>query len=169
MNWFNHISSLSNPVELATIYATHVFGDHVQIIFIDAILILAIHGFYILLLTRMFKHFVADTSLRKSLRASFLSYLIAILLVVVAHCNDIFVLALALDSLKVFPDPLTTFYYVSGMYTTIGSAAVPAPQWQALSMIIAFTGLFAFAISGAGLYSMLGFFLAASKNAKTDS
>ena len=169
MNWLDHISSLSNPFELASLYATHVFGDRMQIVFIDAILILALHGYYILLLTRLFKRLVADTALSKSLRASFLSYFVAIVLVVIAHCNDIFFLALVLDSLKVFPDPMATFYYVSGMYTTIGSTVTPAPQWQGLSMIISFTGLFAFSISGAGLYSMLGFFLAPNKNANTDS
>ena len=169
MNWLNHIGSMSNPFELAVFYATHVLGGHVQIVFIDAILILALHGFYILLLTRMFKRFVADTALRKSLRASFISYFLALILVVVAHVNDIFILSLALDSLKVFPDRLATFYYVSGMYTTIGASASPGPEWQGLSMVISFTGLFAFSISGAGLYSMLGFFLAPSRNENTES
>ena len=145
------------------------FGEQIRIVFIDAILILALHGYCILLLTRLFERFVADSSLSKSLRASFLSYLVAIVLVVIAHCNDIFILALVLDSLKVFPDPLTTFHYVSGMYTTIGSPFSPETQWQSLSMIISFTGLFAFSISGAGLYSMLGYFLAPSKNTNTDS
>ncbi len=166
MNWLSHITTMSNPLELASFYMTHAFGEKFQIVLIDVILILAFHGFYILWLTRLFKKFVMDTKLRSSLRASFLSYLVAILLVVLAHCNDIFVLAWVLDSLKIFTDPLASLYYVSGMYTTIGSSQSPGEQWQSLSIIIAFTGLFAFSISGAGLYSMLGFFLTPPKDSK---
>ena len=169
MNWLNHITSLSNPFELAYFYQTHVFTDQVRIVIIDVILILALHGYCVLFLTRLFKKFIADTNLSRSIRASFLSYLAAIFMIFIAHCNDIFILALVLDSLKVFPDPLTTFYYVSGMYTTIGSSAIPGPEWRGLSIIIAFTGLFSFSISGSGLYSMLGYFLATHKIPNTES
>ena len=159
MNWLTHIASLSNPFELASFYLNHAFGEKFQIVLIDVIIILAIHGYYILFLTRLFKKFVTDTSLRRSVRASFLSYLVAILLVVIAHFDDIFILTWVLDSLKIFPDPMATLFYVSGMYTTIGSDNQLGVELQSLSIVIAFAGLFSFAISGAGLYSMLGFFL----------
>jgi hypothetical protein len=45
------------------------------------------------------------------------------------------------------------------MYTTIGSNYSPGIGLESLSIVIAFTGLFSFAISGAGLYTMLSFFL----------
>lgn len=166
MNWLNHITSLSNPFELASFYLSHAFGEKFQLVLFDVIIILTIHGIYILVLTRLFKRFVIDSKLRNSWQASFFSYLLAIVLVVIAHFDDIFILTWVLDSLKIFPDPTTTLYYVSGMYTTIGSNNQPGEEMQSLSIIIAFAGLFSFAISGAGLYTMLSFFLAAPKDQK---
>ncbi len=166
MNWFNHITSLSNPFELASFYLSHAFGEKFQLVLLDVIIILTIHGIYILVLTRCFKRFVIDSELHSSWKASFFSYLLAIALVVIAHFDDIFILTWVLDSLKIFPDPTTTLYYVSGMYTTIGSNNQPGGEWQSLSIIIAFAGLFSFAISGAGLYTMLSFFLSAPKDQK---
>ena len=166
MNWFNHITSLSNPFELASFYLNHAFGEKFQLVLLDVIIILTIHGIYILVLTRWFKRFVIDSKLRNSWQASFFSYLLAIVLVVIAHFDDIFILTWVLDSLKIFPDPTTTLYYVSGMYTTIGSNNQPGEELQSLSIIIAFAGLFSFAISGAGLYTMLSFFLSAPKDQK---
>lgn len=166
MSWFSHITSMSNPVELASFYMAHTFGEKFQIVLIDVVIILAIHGIYILLLTRWFKKFVIESEWRNSWRASFLSYLLAILLVVIAHFNDIFILTWVLDSLKVFPNRIDALFYVSGMYTTIGSNSHLGPELQSLSIVIAFAGLFSFAISGAGLYSMLGFFLTTPKGSK---
>lgn len=160
MSWFNHIASLSNPFELFSFYSEHVFTEQIQIVGIDMVLILALHGFYILILTRLFQYCVKHSQLGKRFWGAFVMYFVAILLVIITHVSDIFLLALILDSMKIFSDSLTTFYYVSGMYTTIGSNSSPGPQWQSLSMLISFCGLFAFSISGAGLYSMLGFFIA---------
>jgi hypothetical protein len=165
MNWIDHISSLVNPFELASFYMNHVFGENIQLIMIDAVLILAIHGFYILMLTRLFKRYVSNAAISKYFRMSFLLYVGAIFLVILSHAMDIFVLAVLLDSLKIFPNSLHTFYFISGMYTTIGSSYIPGPEWQSLPILISFVGLFAFSISGSGLYSMLGFFIA--ENHKT--
>lgn len=167
MNWFNHIASLPNPSRLASFYMDHIFSANIQPVVIDVILILTIHGFYIFLLTLLFKRFVIDTSIGKSLAASLVSYLVMILLVISAHVGDIFILTLVLESLNVFSNPVTTFHYVSGMYTTIGSNFNPGPHWQSLSMLVSFTGLFAFSISGSGLYSMLGYFLEEGKYEKS--
>lgn len=167
MSWFNHIASLSNPFELFSFYSEHVFTEQIQIVGIDIIFILALHGFYILILTRLFQYCIQNSKLSKHFGGAFLMYFVAILFVIITHVSDIFLLALILDSMKIFPDSLTTFYYVSGMYTTIGSNSTPGQQWQSLSMLISFCGLFAFSISGAGLYSMLGFFIAENnKNQK---
>ena len=166
MSWLSHITSMSNPIELVSFYMTHAFGEKFRIVLIDVVIILAIHGVYILLLTRWFKKFVIESELRNDWRASFLSYLVAIVLVVIAHFNDIFILAWVLDSLKIFPDRIDALFYVSGMYTTIGSNSHLGPELQSLSIVIAFAGLFSFAISGAGLYTMLGFFLSPPKDSK---
>lgn len=159
MNWFSHIESLPNPLWLASFYLEHIFTANTQPIIIDIVLLLTVHGLYIFTLTRYFKHLVIDTNLGKSVGVSLFAYLVMILLVIGSHVGDIFALTLVLEAFKLFPDPLTTFHYVSGMYTTIGSNYSPGPNWQSLSMLISFTGLFAFSISGSGLYSMLGYFL----------
>jgi hypothetical protein len=160
MEWLSHVGSMMSALELVPFYISHALNSSSGLVFIDVILILAIHGLYILTLTRLFKRFVVETSVSEGMLVSLFSYMVMIFLVVLAHVMDIVLLSIALDSLKVFPEPLVTFYYVSGMYTTIGSSSVPGPQWQILSMLISFCGLFAFSISGSGLFSMLGFFLA---------
>jgi hypothetical protein len=159
MSWIDHIISLPNPLNLASFFVGQIFSDGLLLMLIDVILILTIHGAYIFLLTRLFRRCVVDTSVGKSTKASLLFYLLMILLVIFSHIGDIFVLTLALESMKVFPDPLTTFHYVSGMYTTIGSSYSPGHDWQGLSMLISFTGLFAFSISGSGLFTMLSYFI----------
>jgi hypothetical protein len=159
MSWIDHIISLPNPLNLASFFVGRIFSDGVRLMLIDVILILTIHATYIFLLTRFFKRYVVDTLVGVSTKASLLSYLLMILLVILSHISDIFILTLALEAMKVFPDPLTTFHYVSGMYTTIGSSYSPGQDWQGLSMLISFTGLFAFSISGSGLFSMLSYFI----------
>jgi hypothetical protein len=88
------------------------------------------------------------------------------MLIILSHIGDIFILTWMLEALKVFPDTLYTFLYVSGMYTTIGSSCSPGPQAHSLSTVSSFIGLFAFSISGSGLYSMLGYFLDSANKSK---
>ncbi len=166
MNWFEHISSLPSPIKLFDFFVGQIFSGVMQPILIDAALILTIHGFYIFLLTRTFKRHVIDTSIGYNRKASLLFYLIMILLIILSHIGDIFILTWMLEALKVFPDTLHTFLYVSGMYTTIGSSFSPGPQFHSLSTVISFIGLFAFSISGSGLYSMLGYFLDSANKSK---
>lgn len=170
MNWIEHITSLSSPMRLASFFIDHLFIGDMQPIIIDAALILTIHGFYIFLLTRAFKRYVINTSIGYSTKASLLSYSAMILLIILSHLGDIFIFTWVLESLKVFPNTLMTFMYVSGMYTTIGSSYTPSTQWESLSIVLSFAGLFAFSISGSGLYSMLAYFLDPSnRNAKAKS
>ncbi len=166
MNWFEHISSLPSPIKLFDFFVGQIFSGVMQLILIDAALILTIHGFYIFLLTRTFKRHVIDTSIGYNRKASLVFYLMIILLIIICHIGDIFVLTWVLEALKVFPETLTTFSYVTGMYTTIGSGYTPGPQFHGLSTVISFIGLFAFSISGSGLYSMLGYFLDSTNKSK---
>lgn len=161
MNWFEHIWGLVNPLELATFYSKNIFNNDARLIMIDAIVILTLHGFYIYILTRAFGKLIQKRSIGENTKASLLLYFLMIFLVACGHVTDIFVFSLVLESLHVFSDPLSTFHYVSGMYTTIGSSLSPGPQWPGLSVVISFTGLMAFSISGSGLYAMLGYFIAA--------
>lgn len=161
MNWLEHIFGLVNPLDLANFYIKNIFNHDARLLMIDAIVILTLHGFYIYILTRAFGKLIQKRSIGKSVKASLLMYFVMILLVACGHVSDIFVLSLALESLHVFADPLSTFHYVSGMYTTTGSSLSPGHQWPGLSVLISFTGLIAFSISGSGLFTMLGYFIAA--------
>jgi hypothetical protein len=163
MSWFSHIANLSNPFDLASLYIRHILYGDIQLVILDAVLILTIHGFYIFFLARLFGKVVHKTKIGKSLKGGLLMYSLMIVLVASTHIMDIFALALALDSFKVFGDPLSTFHYVSGMYTTIGSNLDPRSGWEGLSLILSFTGLLAFSISGSGLYTMLGYFISSEK------
>jgi hypothetical protein len=164
MSWLNHIANLSNPFDMASFYLKHVLSGDIQLVMLDVILILTIHGFYIFFLTILFGKLVRKTKIGKSLNGSLLMYATMIMLVTTSHIVDIFALTLVLDSFKVFGDPLGTFHYVSGMYTTIGSSLTPGTGWQGLSLVLSFTGLLAFSISGSGLYTMLGYFIASEKD-----
>lgn len=108
MSWFEHISSLPNPIKLLDFFVSQVFGGVMQSILIDAALILTFHGFYIFLLTRAFKRHVIDTSIGYNRKASLLFYLIMILLIMLSHIGDIFIITWILEALKVFPDTLHT-------------------------------------------------------------
>lgn len=163
MNWLDHIASFPSPFKLAAFFGNQVFSEGMQPILIDAVIILTIHGFYIFWLTRLFKRHVIDTKIGYNTKLSLLFYLGMILLIIFSHIGDIFVLTWVLEALKVFPDTLTAFLYVCGIYTTVGSNFSPPTGMQSLSMVIAFIGLFAFSISGSGLYSMLSYFLDSNK------
>jgi hypothetical protein len=63
--------------------------------------------------------------------------------------------------MHVFPDPLTAFYFVGEMYTTVGFGSYTLePQWRSLPLIIAFSGLFSFSISASVLFNVLGYLVA---------
>lgn len=166
MNWLSHLSSITNSLSLVPFYLTHAFNEQLAWFLLDVILLLSFHGLYILLLTLIFKKVVSRELFKRTFQSSFLPYAVAIFLVVMTHIVDIFLLAVILDSIKVIPDPLTTFHFVSGMYTTIGYSYTLEPQWRSLPMIISFAGLFAISISGTGLYSMLQCLVNAPNNAK---
>ncbi len=160
MNWLEHISAVTNSFNLATFYSIHVFNEKVKLFMCDTVVILGIHGFYIAFLTRLFQRLVGGAFIKKNTKYLFPIYLVAVFLVLLTHVGDIFIFACILDSLKVFADPLRAFYFVGGMYTTVGYGDYTLPtEWQALPLIISFCGLFAFSMSGASLYTMLGSFL----------
>lgn len=159
MSWFEHVTSLANPLDLIHLYLTSVFEGQIALLAMDVVFVLTVHAVGMYLLAYVFKRIVMH-NIVKSFAGNFFAYLLAILLVLLSHVVDIIVLSVALDSLKVFSDPLHAFYYVIGMYTTVGSNYNPSAQWQGLAMIIPFCGLFAFSLSGSALFTILGYFLA---------
>jgi hypothetical protein len=164
MNWFSHLLSISHSFELVSFYFAHVLNQQLVYFLIDVILLLSFHGLFILLITLVFKKIIYRATFKITFQTSFLPYAIVIALVILTHIGDILLLAVIVDSFKIIPDPLTTFHYVSGMYTTIGYSYTLAPEWRSLPMIISFAGLFAISISGTGLYSMLQYLVNAPNN-----
>lgn len=118
---------------------------------------LAVHGIAVLAIAGAF-HAIDDLMNRKRIYgASFLSYFIAILLVIASHLGEIVVWAYICVALKVFPTNPQTFYFAGEMYTTVGYGSYILPEhWRILPIIISFSGIFAVSLSGAALYSMMG-------------
>lgn len=158
MEWLSHIVNMARKLELVPFYFSHTLNSGAGVVILDVLMLLTLHGFYVLNLARIFDRIITKITSEGAL-VSILSYMVMIFLIVLSHVLQIIFLSIALDDLKIFADPIETFFYVSGMYTTIGSNSVPAPQWQILTMLISFCGLFAFSISGSVLFAMIGFFV----------
>lgn len=163
MNWFDYLSSSSGPIALTKLYLANVFSGPLGALAFNVVLILAFHAVTMYFLTLLFMKIIDKTHFGGNFLGSFIIYFAAIYIVLQSHVIDILMLSISLDSIKVFADPLNSFYYVVGLYTTVGSNYTPAPEWQGLSLIIPFCGLFSFSLSGSALFTMLGYVLAANR------
>jgi Ion channel len=118
---------------------------------------LATHGVTVLAIAGAFHGIDRFMTRKKVYGGSFISYFIAILLVIASHLSEIVVWAYICVALKVFPTNPQTFYFAGEMYTTVGYGNYQlTEQWRILPIIISFTGIFAVSMSGAALYSMMG-------------
>ena len=132
-------------------------NGQIWIMVVSACLMLAVHAVAVLGIAGAF-HWIDDVmTKRRILGASFLSYFIAILLVIAIHLSEIVVWAYICVALKVFPTNPQTFYFAGEMYTTVGYGDYKlSEQWRILPIIISFSGIFAVSMSGAALYTMMG-------------
>ena len=132
-------------------------NGQIWIMVVSACLMLAIHAVAVLGIAGAF-HWIDDVmTKRRIFGASFLSYFIAILLVIAIHLSEIVVWAYICVALKVFPTNPQTFYFAGEMYTTVGYGDYKlSEQWRILPIIISFSGIFAVSMSGAALYTMMG-------------
>lgn len=145
-----------NPIPLLSFYANHIFSDKINIFIFTAILIFAFHSLCILMITKTFSTFMNKAAGAWRIRFSFVIYTLVMLLIMSTHLFDLLYFSYVLDSMKVFPDPMTAFFFTGEMYTTVGYGSYHLPDGlRGLPVVIAFTGLFSASISGAGLYSML--------------
>lgn len=120
--------------------------------------ILTLHGMAVLVIASTFH---ALDRLLKSVPhlagASFISYFIAILLIIFTHILEIVAWTYVLVAHSVFPSVTQTFYFVGEMYTTLGYGSYAlSSSWQGLPILISFSGVFSVSMSGAALYSMMG-------------
>ena len=122
-----------------------------------ACLMLAIHAVAVLSIAGAFHVIDEVMTRRRVFGASFISYFIAILLVIAIHLGEIVVWAYICVALKVFPTNPQTFYFAGEMYTTVGFGNYQlSEKWRILPIIISFSGIFAVSMSGAALYTMMG-------------
>jgi hypothetical protein len=135
-------------------------GDNIELYLILAFMavMLTIHGISVLVIASAFH------SLDRFLKTiphlaggSFISYFIAILLIILTHIGEIVAWTYVLVAFAVFPGVTQTFYFVGEMYTTLGFGNYPLSSgWQILPILISFSGVFSVSMSGAALYSMMG-------------
>ncbi|QWD78735.1 ion channel [Polynucleobacter sp. MWH-Svant-W18] len=148
--------TFQNPLPLLIFYANHIFGEKIDVFIITAILIFSLHSFFILLVANRFQYFVNSSSDSSGKYFRFIVYTIAMLFIMMSHLMDLLYFSYVMDCMKVFSDPLTAFYFVGEMYTTLGYGNYQlGPEWRGLPFVIGFTGLFSASISGAGLFTML--------------
>jgi hypothetical protein len=136
---------------------TDMGNGQIWVMVMSACLMLAIHAIAVLGIAGAFHAIDNVMTRRRIFGASFLSYFIAILLVIAIHLAEIVVWAYICVALKVFPTNPQTFYFAGEMYTTVGYGDYKlAEQWRILPIIISFSGIFAVSMSGAALYTMMG-------------
>jgi hypothetical protein len=133
-------------------------GDsQVWFVLILACLMLTFHGLAVLMIAGAFHWIDKKLENKRVYGANFLSYFIAILLIVASHFIDIVSWAYICVALEIFPTYPQTFYFAGEMYTTVGFGTYNlSEQWRILPIIISFSGIFAVSMSGAALYSMMG-------------
>ncbi|QWE03632.1 ion channel [Polynucleobacter sp. JS-JIR-II-50] len=136
---------------------TDMGNGQIWVIVVSACLMLAVHAVAVLGIAGAFHAIDEVMTRRRIVGASFLSYFVAILLVIAIHLAEIVVWAYICVALKVFPTNPQTFYFAGEMYTTVGYGDYKlSEQWRILPIIISFSGIFAVSMSGAALYTMMG-------------
>jgi hypothetical protein len=132
-------------------------NSQIWLVMISACLMLAVHAIVVLGIAGAFHWIDNVMSRHKIFGASFLSYFIAIFLVIAIHFAEIIIWAYICVGMKVFPTNPQTFFFAGEMYTTVGYGDYKlTEQWRILPIIISFTGIFAVSMSGAALYTMMG-------------
>jgi len=135
---------------------TDMGNDQIWFVLILACLMLTIHGMIVLSIAGTFHWLDQKLGDKHIYGANFVSYFIAILLIIAAHFVEIIAWAYICVALKVFPTNPQTFYFAGEMYTTVGYGDYTLTEhWRILPIIISFTGIFAVSMSGAALYSMM--------------
>ncbi len=119
-------------------------------------LMLTLHGMFVLFLTISFHGLVEKYLKPKSVFLAGFLYFIAINLIFISHFADLLIWTYTTLFIGAIKEPMDAFYFVGEMYTTLGFGQFAvAPQWRILPIIISIGGIFSASISAAALYSML--------------
>lgn len=167
-----NLPGLNNLPSFSTLFAeinTDMGNSEIWFVLVLACLMLTFHGLAVLMIAGAFHWLDSKLENKRVYGANFLSYFMAILLIIASHLSEIVAWAYICVALQVFPTNPQTFYFAGEMYTTVGFGSYNlSEQWRILPIIISFTGIFAVSMSGAALYSMMGALLGRSnKNPKS--
>ena len=131
-------------------------------------LMLTLHGMFVLFLTISFHKIVEKYLNPKSILLAGFLYFIAINLIFISHFVDLIIWTYTTLFVGAVKEPMDAFYFVGEMYTTLGFGQFSvSPQWRILPIIISIGGIFSASISAAALYSMLNALIAHSKSVVT--
>lgn len=146
-------------------------NSEIWFVMVLACLMLTLHGVAVLMIAGTFHWLDSKLENKRVYGANFVSYFIAILLIIASHLIEIVAWSYICVALQVFPTNPQTFYFAGEMYTTVGYGDYTlSEQWRILPIIISFSGIFAVSMSGAAMYSMMGALLGRSnKNPKSGS
>ena len=168
------LPGFSNLPSFSTLFAeinTDMGNSQIWFVLLLACLMLTFHGVAVLMIAGAFHWIDKKLENKRVYGANFLSYFIAILLIIASHLIEIVAWAYICVALQVFPTNPQTFYFAGEMYTTVGYGDYTlSERWRILPIIISFSGIFAVSMSGAALYSMMGALLnRSSQNPKSGS
>ena len=136
---------------------TDMGNSQIWVVLVLGCLMRTFHGVAVLMSAGAFHWLDQKVENKRVYGANFLSYFIAILLIIASHLSEIVAWAYLCVALQVFPTNPQTFYFAGEMYTTVGFGTYNlSEQWRILPIIISFSGIFAVSMSGAALYSMMG-------------
>jgi hypothetical protein len=123
-----------------------------------AVTVVLVHGLLILFIMGCFHIYNKKYGTLRNKNIDILVYFVVVLVILLSHLIDIFIWTYAMVSVNVFPGVIKTFYFAGEMYTNLDhndSIYKLDQHWRMLPILISFSGLFAVAISGAALYSLL--------------
>jgi phage-related holin len=161
-NFWNFLQEIVNAVSAGSEFP---FGLTLMLM-----VMLTIHGMFVLFLTISFHKLVEKYLKPKSIFLAGFFYFIAINLIFVSHFIDLLIWTYTTLYVGAIREPMSAFYFVGEMYTTLGFGQFSvSPQWRILPIIISIGGIFSASISGAALYSMLNTLISKSRSMSVKS
>ena len=152
------LNNLPNIVNLWNEIAVDLVRPEMKFMILVAMLVVLVHGMLVLLIMYVFHQINKHNINSYQKQVDVLVYFSVILLIFVSHLLDIFIWTYAMVNLEIFPSSLKTFYFAGEMYTNLDHndpSFKLGPDWNMLPILLSFSGLFAVAISGSALYTLL--------------
>jgi hypothetical protein len=152
------LNNLPNIVNLWNEIAVDLVRPEMKFMILVAMLVVLVHGMLVLIIMFVFHQINKHNINSYQKQVDVLVYFSVILLIFVSHLLDIFIWTYAMVNLEIFPSSLKTFYFAGEMYTNLDHndpSFKLGPDWNMLPILLSFSGLFAVAISGSALYTLL--------------